>query len=218
MAHTSRFYVKPVSQAFAEKAATDGLCGDVSHTVKCVITECTLPKCMAVRTTNASYSILHTESVPGMMPGREPRRLAPSSQSRGLLFEARLQLCGVGAAMAGVDRAISTSRREPKATAALEKPAAADHRIAPSSTVSTAMRDQVPTKSGNASKAKFEQAAKAMTQDPAATTLEPKFEADGCKFEDEDDWEVVDRPEEEAQAKVSFCGRFAGRFFGTRLG
>ncbi|KAK0278009.1 hypothetical protein LTR35_000565 [Friedmanniomyces endolithicus] len=104
------------------------------------------------------------------------------------------------------------------ATAALEKPAAADHRIAPSSTVSTAMRDQVPTKSGNASKAKFEQAAKAMTQDPAATTLEPKFEADGCKFEDEDDWEVVDRPEEEAQAKVSFCGRFAGRFFGTRLG
>ncbi|KAK0278010.1 hypothetical protein LTR35_000564 [Friedmanniomyces endolithicus] len=34
MAHTSRFYVKPVSQAFAEKAATDGLCGDVSHTVK----------------------------------------------------------------------------------------------------------------------------------------------------------------------------------------
>lgn len=114
MAHTSRFYVKPVSQAFAEKATTDGLCGDVLHTEKCAITQCTLSKSMAVRTANASYCIIHANSVPGTVMGRQPRRLAPTSQSREFLSEARRQFYGVGAATAGVDYAASTSHRESK--------------------------------------------------------------------------------------------------------
>ncbi|KAK1808875.1 hypothetical protein LTR12_016769 [Friedmanniomyces endolithicus] len=303
MAHTSRFYVKPVSQAFAEKAATDGLCGDVLHTEKCAITQCTLSKSMAVRTANASYCIIHANSVPGTVMGRQPRRLAPTSQSREFLSEARRQFYGVGAATAGVDYAASTSHRESKSSAtttpappkasvrdspplrasratpssgtpktqsvstptagpqvqptalartltvdlrasieetlhwvldqnrvqpskeddiqaiaaitALKTPAAANRHVMSPSTVSTAVHDQVPAESNDASKvtAKNEESVYGLPVTPVA----PEKGADRTDVTEEGDWEVVDLPKEEARAKVSFRGRLASRFFGSRL-
>ncbi|TKA30261.1 hypothetical protein B0A54_15338 [Friedmanniomyces endolithicus] len=77
----------------------------------------------------------------------------------------------------------------------------------PSSTVSTAVPHQVPAESGDVGKAKIEQAVKKTTQDLAVTALDPEPEAENRRSEDEDDWEVVDRPEVEVRTKVSFSGR-----------
>ncbi|KAK0287966.1 hypothetical protein LTR91_006226 [Friedmanniomyces endolithicus] len=104
------------------------------------------------------------------------------------------------------------------ANTALEKPGPADNHVMPSSTVSTAVPHQVPAESGDVGKAKIEQAVKKTTQDLAVTALDPEPEAENRRSEDEDDWEVVDRPEVEVRTKVSFSGRLAGRFFGSRLG
>ncbi|KAK1051024.1 hypothetical protein LTR12_013572 [Friedmanniomyces endolithicus] len=105
-------------------------------------------------------------------------------------------------------------------TSAPKKPAATGHHVTPPSAVTTVVPGQVPVESSDASKVKIEPAMKDMAQDLSTTTvstLEPEVETEDCHSKDEDDWEVVDRPTEEARAKASFGGRLAGRFFGSRL-
>ncbi|KAK0346484.1 hypothetical protein LTR94_006619 [Friedmanniomyces endolithicus] len=103
------------------------------------------------------------------------------------------------------------------AITALEKPAAANRHVMPSSIVSTAVPDQVPTKSNDTSKVTAKQTTEEAVRDPPVTTVAPEKEADRYDVTEEDDWEVVNLPKEEARAKVSFGRTLASRFFGSRL-